>query len=512
MMPRIMRALFRTYGVALLSGVLLAVSFPSWNLYWLAWVAPGLLFWRVRRASAFDAAMQFFAAGWVFHTILLQWLISNIYWVGGFAVIGYQLLCMALALFWALTGAVWVYARRRAPQFGSALGLALLWTLMEFLESRLFTGFGWSALGYSQGPNLWLLQLAAIGGVSLVSFVMALVNALLALAAAERPMRFARLGAAVAVAALAHTGGALLLRDAAYPADPFNVGIVQPAFPQDMKWSGLYDEQMVQESARMSHHLASRAPLDLIVWPEATVMESFDREPYATALRTLARDTGAYLFAGAVRGADRKSYNSSVLVSPDGEFLGHYDKVHLAPFGEYMPFSELLPFLRQIVPADVDAGDVQKVLPFEDRTLGPLICFEVLFSPMAETLRRMNADALVVVTNLGWFGRSCAAAQELDIARLRAVETRLPLIHAANTGLSGVFDPYGRFTPMYAEYTALQTLGHRCMQVIPLALPAARPVPWGPRAAPWAFAVLAGCWVAAALAWSRWTPDQLPKD
>ncbi len=512
MMPRVMRALLRTYGISLIAGVLLAVSFPSWNFYWLAWVAPALLFWRVRRARALEAAAQFFAAGWVFHTILLQWQISNIYWVGGFAVLGYQLLCVLLALFWALTGAVWVHARRQAPRFGNALGLALLWTFLEFFEARLFTGFGWSALGYSQGPNLWLLQLAAVGGVSLISFILALVNALLALAAQEGPWRYRRLAAAAAVVVLAHAGGALLLREAAYPEQPFNVGIIQPAFPQDMKWSGLYDEQMVRESARMSSQLAARAPLDLVVWPEATVMESFDREPYATALRAVARDTQAGLFAGAVRETGRKSFNSSVLLDRSGETAGYYDKVHLAPFGEYMPFSGILPFLRQIVPADVDAGEVQKVLPFEERTLGPLICFEVLFSPMAETLRRMGADTLVVVTNLGWFGRSCAAAQELDIARLRAIETRLPVIHAANTGLSGVFDPYGRFARMYEQYTALQTLAHRCMQVIPLPLPAARPAPWGPRTVPWAFAILAGLWVSAALAWGRWSPDRPRKD
>jgi len=502
-MRRIMAALLRTYGVALLSGAFLAISFPSWNLYLLAWCAPALLFWRVRRAGVFETAVQFFAAGWLFHTVLLQWLMANIQWVGGVAVIGYQLICLLLALFWAVTGTAWALLRQRAPRFGGAFGLALLWAFMEFLEARLFTGFGWSALAHSQGPNLWLLQLAAVGGVGLVSFVVALVNGLLALAAAERPWRYPRLAAAAAVVIVAHGGGRLLLRDAVYPEDRFEVGIVQPAFPQDMKWSGLYDEQMVHEAARMSRLLAARGPLDLVVWPEATVMESFDREPFRSALGVAAGDTGAYLFTGAVRDADGKSYNSSVLVAPDGEMLGYYDKVHLAPFGEYMPFSELLPFLRRIVPGDMDAGSVQKTLDMGQRTLGPLICFEVLFAPMAESLRRMGADTLVVVTNLGWFGRSCAAAQELDIARLRAIETRLPLIHAANTGLSGVFDPYGRFTPMYPQYTALQTLCHRCIQAFPLALSAERPLRWGPAVTPWAFAAAAMAWCVVGLLWRR---------
>lgn len=485
MMPPTMLALLRTYGLALAAGVLLALGFPSWNLHLLVWVTPAVLFWRTRRMGPLETAAQFFAAGWIFHTILLQWLMANIYWAGGFAVLGYQLVCIALACYWAATGAAWAWVRARAPLLGGVLGLALLWALMEYLIAHLFTGFGWSALAYSQGPNLRLLQWAALGGTTLVAMIIVVFNALLARAAAESDWRLPRLLGAVLLAAVAHLGGGVLLHDTPRPETPAVVGVVQTSFPQDMKYSGEYEDELVMKAIDLSHRLRAQGRLDLVVWPEATIMASFDKEPYRRALTQLAKDIDAYVFAGAVRDDGAKSYNSSVLISPDGGILGHYDKVHLAPFGEYMPFDRIFPFLRQIVPSDVDAGEAQHVLPMRNLTLGPLICFEVLFAPMAERLRELGADALVVVTNLGWFGMSNAASQELDIARLRAIENRLPLIHAANTGLSGVFDAYGRFTPMFDRYTAQQTLGHQCLRAFALSSPAQRPLGDAPVLFPW---------------------------
>ena len=503
MMPPGMVGLMRTYGLSLGAGALLALAFPSWNLHLLAWVVPAVLFWRVRGLRAGGAAAQFFAAGWAFHTVLLQWLLTNVYWAGGYAALGYQGLCLLLACFWGGMGAVWVWTRSRAPQLAGPLGLAVLWAAMEFLEARLFTGFGWSALAYSQGPNLRLLQWAAIGGTPLVAMILVTFNALLAQAAAERAWRVPRLLGAVLLAAATHLAGGVLLRDTPYPKTPMLVGIVQTGFPQDMKYGGHYEEQLVQEAIDLSGRLRSQGRLDLLVWPEATVLESFDREPYRRALTQLAKDMEAHVFAGAVREEGGRSFNSSVLISPEGEFLGHYDKVHLAPFGEYMPFDQFFPFLRQIVPVDVDAGTDQRVLPMRNFKVGPLICFEVLFAPMAERLCEMGADMLAVVTNLGWFGMSNAASQELELARLRAIETRLPVIHAANTGLSGVFDPYGRFTPMHERYTALQTLGRQCIRTFPLAAPETRPLGRLPALFPWAAAILGACLPIAAFLVSR---------
>jgi len=214
---------------------------------------------------------------------------------------------------------------------------------------------------------------------------------------------------------------------------------------------------------------------------------------------TLARDTGANLFAGAHRmNESQKSMNSAYLIDADGVVQEYYDKIHLAPFGEYVPLSTFLPFIKQVVPAigNIEHGAIVKTFPVSGREIGPLICFEVLFPEMAEALRRDGADILVVITNLGWFGASNAIGQELEIARLRAIETRLPLLHCANTGITGVFDPWGRFTPVNTYFrdadeffpvelkSRYDMVTHRFGGVLPVAAPALRPWNAGPVVVP----------------------------
>lgn len=447
-----MKPFLRKYGMTILSGALLAFSFPNWRLYPLAWLALVPLFWDAARLTPRQAAGRFMLAGWVFHSLLLQWLITNIYWGGGFAVLGYQLLCVILALFWGAMGYIWIEIRRRTPALGGAVALPVLWVTMEFLQSRIFTGFGWSAIGYSQGADLPVLQLASLGGVHLVSAVLVLANALIAEALLARSRaRIVRIAAALGVVAACHAVGYTLLRPAQYPSVPMKIGIFQSDFPLEMKYDWEYTLDMLRNAADKSRAMAARADLDLIVWPEALVMGDMDDPAVMDLVAKSARDTGAFLYTGSVRG----DYNSSHLIAPDGTIAGHYDKMHLAPFGEYVPFGDQLPFLRQVVPTlgDIAFGDGQRTLPIHDRRMGPLICFEVLFSNLSEHLRGLGADFLVVITNLGWFGSSNAIPQELEIARMRAAETRLPLVHSANTGITGVFDPYGRFTMANGIFT-----------------------------------------------------------
>jgi apolipoprotein N-acyltransferase len=180
-------------------------------------------------------------------------------------------------------------------------------------------------------------------------------------------------------------------------------------------------------------------------------MDHYDQPEYMATMQGLCQETGAWLFMGTGREENGRNYNSSIVMDSMGNVEDHYDKVHLVPFGEYIPYENMLPFLKQIVPGGgVYPGTVQKVLTAGEHTLGPLICFEVLYPQMSQKLREMGANVLVVVTNLAWFGRSNAIVEELEFGRLRAVENRLPLIHSSNTGVSGVFDPYGRFTPVNA--------------------------------------------------------------
>jgi apolipoprotein N-acyltransferase len=259
------------------------------------------------------------------------------------------------------------------------------------------------------------------------------------------------------------------------------------------------------------------------VWPEALVTDNGEDPELLRYMSALTQTSNAPLFTGAERHEGGVVYNSSMLVDTEGEIAAWYDKIHLAPFGEYTPFERFLPFLRQIVPgAGLGAGDTPRLIEASGRDFGPLICFEVLFAPMSEWYRRAGADFLVVITNLGWFGGSNAIPQELEIARMRAVETRLPLVHCANTGISGVFDPLGNFTPITGLMTEGGLYGKmrdddfdprslimaRRMGVLTVPMYSAGRLPHGTQVVPW----LALAAVLGVVAWVWRRPAKAPSD
>ena len=503
-----------------LTGLLLALCAPGWGLYPLAWVALVPLLTQCWQATPRQAAWRFFLAGSIYHLMVLHWLMTNVFWAGGWAFTAYAALGLTLSfLYWAPLGALFAWMRPRLHSFAAPMTLAVLWAAMEMLQARLFTGFGWAALGYWQGPGLYAVQWAALGGVTLVGLFIVLTNAFVALAWRERGWRVPGLAAAVAVLAFAHGGGSMTLGEAEHGDEPYYAGIYQSNYPQEMKWDRSYFADMVERAADMSATLAQHEPVDLFVWPEALVMDDLGVGPIGGPVRTLTRSTGVPVFTGISRRhpeTDRYR-NSAVMVDAEGNAAAYYDKLHYVPFGEYVPFLEYLTFLDAFVPAGAgaDPGDGPVVIENGGRGLGPLICFEVLFSPMSLDLRDLGADFLVVVTNLAWFGASSAIPQEFEIARMRAIETRLPLVHASNTGISGVFDPFGRFeTIAYFEGRngqllewrppPAQTIMQRGIGAVPVPLPAAQALPAGPRYFPWLALALAVLLVLAA--WVRPRP------
>lgn len=442
-----MIAMLRSYGWALASGLLLAWAFPTFQFFPLAWVALVPLLCRTVDAPPRSAAAQFFAAGWVFHTIVLQWLMANIFWAGGWAVVGQQAICLFLSGYWALLGVLWCGLNRRWPGTRAAGLFAACWISMEWLQARLFTGFGWAALGYSQGPDLWVAQLASIGGVILVSGLLVTVNALVAQGFRSRSKRWFHAATALAILIAAHGAGyAMLAPPSASSPGSYAAGIFQSDYSQQMKWDPDFQDEMLSLAYAQTEAVLNREPASVFVWPEALIMDDFRQPDVLASLQAFAGSTQTPLFAGAVREEAGKSYNSSVLVRPDGTYEW-YDKIKLAPFGEYIPLESWLSFLESFGAAGGQSpGTEHKVLEVNGRKLGPLICFEVLFSPLASECRALGADYLVVITNLGWFGLSNVLGQELELARFRAIENRLPLVQCANSGVSGVFDAYGRLT------------------------------------------------------------------
>jgi apolipoprotein N-acyltransferase len=296
----------------------------------------------------------------------------------------------------------------------------------------------------------------------------------------------------------------MMLKPAEYASTPYNVGTFQSNYSVEMKWDSEYEEEMVRNAAEKTKMLVERGKLDLMIWPECLLMREIEDPDMLSHVEAASKALGAPLFTGSERYEKKsgRSMNSSWLVDGQGKPVDYYDKVHLAPFGEFVPLSEMFPFIGKVVPAigDVGSGTEQKVFTAGSRKLGPMICFEVLFTSVAETLRKQGADFLVVITNLAWFGHSAILPQELDIARIRAIETRLPLVHCANTGISGMFDPYGRFSLARIGFDGAGRMGEysanippealimrRCMGAFTLPLPAPHLTPggswWFPRVA-----------------------------
>ncbi len=461
----------------LLTGVLTAVSFPSWHLFPVIWVSLIPLFLITWGSSLRYAARAFFLSGLTFYLILLQWLLCNIYWAGGWAVWGYVALCVLMAAYWGCFGAIWAYLMPLLPNAIAGLFAACLWVVMEYLQGKLFTGFGWGALGYVHSADLPLLQLSAVGGVALLSFCTVLINVLVTQVLRGGSKRWMFLIAGVMVLIISHALGFLLLKDSDIESETFNVGLVQSNFPQEVKWDPEYSLEMIDKTVDTTRDMLNVTGVDLIVWPEALVVLPLDSPGVMPRLKGLTTEASAPLFTGISRYVSEKRgwANSSCVVDERGQVLGYYDKIHLAPFGEYVPLGKYLPFITRVVPAigEMVPGESPVVFEIKNRRIGPLICFEVLFPEMAARLRRNKANCLVVITNLAWFGVSNAIPQEWEISRVRAVENRLPLVHCANTGITGVIDPYGRYTTV--GETHVRTFG-----VFPVAAPVSRPVPFEP--------------------------------
>jgi apolipoprotein N-acyltransferase len=268
------------------------------------------------------------------------------------------------------------------------------------------------------------------------------------------------------------------------PRSSISVGVVQPNVDQAVKWDTAYREETIARFDRLTEKLGRAT--DLVVWPEAATPFVFEREPvYQLQLMALANRAQAPILFGspALRFyPDRRPYlmNSAYLLAPDGQLLGRYDKHHLVPFGEYIPFkSSFLSFLDKLVEGigDFEPGTGPTVLTFTPKpksatagtagtTLRPInfgvaICYEVIFPNLVRQFAANGAEFLVTVTNDAWFGPSAAASQHFSMVVFRSVENHLAFARSANTGISGFIDPFGRIveaTPIFTEQAVKATM------------------------------------------------------
>jgi apolipoprotein N-acyltransferase len=352
-------------------------------------------------------------------------------------------MALGMALFWALAAAFAATGRQRA---GRAIGFALGLSATDLLRGYIFTGFPWALVGH-----IWIgtpvMQIAAfVGPIGLCALTMLL--AVLPAAVARPSARAALTVVAGAVAALAWTAGNQRLSEDPVSRDPeIRVRLVQPNARQELKWREDMWRIFLDRQLRDSAPGEGPRP-DLIVWPETSIPFLLDRAgPFLEQMATVSG--GIPIAAGIQRNEGTRYYNSLAVIGPGGSILGVYDKWHLVPFGEYIPFGDVLSrFGIHAFAAregyGYSAGPGAKLLRLGPLgNILPLICYEAVF-PQDLNAAADRADWILQITNDAWFGNLAGPYQHLAQARLRAVEQGLPLLRAANTGISAVIDAKGR--------------------------------------------------------------------
>ncbi len=482
---------WKLWAAAGLSAGLLELPFPiagpmpPWRSVF-AWFALVPLLWALLSKTSMERPHPLRHAFLLTYVSGVLWYCGNCYWVRDtmmrygdmpplaptLLLIGFSLV---LGLYFGLFGLGVMLVRRATASTRLALAAApFLWAALELAAARI-TSVPWDQLGYSQVDNALVNQLAPWTGVYGISFVLVAVNALLAggLLLSNRRRRMTS-GIAGLVLFAIGVGGILL--QPPRPAPSATAVLIQPNL--DVAGVGLWAgpgewDQHMTEFAKLAGEQCKSyiagipqtgAPQgeivcppypthpDLVAWPESPAPFEEDDPRFQHSLISIARQIQAPLVVGNV-GMDYsaenqawREYNSALVVGADGARIGRYDKIHLVPFGEYVPFQKLLFFARKLTGrvSAFDRGERREVFRLNGHRYGVFICYEAVFADEVRQFSRLGAEVLVNISDDGWYGDTSAPWQHLNMARMRAIENRRWLLRDTNNGVTASIDPYGR--------------------------------------------------------------------
>lgn len=463
--------------MAIGSGILIALSFPDVGLSFLAWIALIPLLIALEGTSARTAFRLGFTCGITAYAIILYWInivvtrYGHLPWAASIPI--YLMLVAWLAMFYGLSTLMVRIGEKGAVK--SAFTLPVAWVSFDFIRSFLLSGFPWAMLGHSQYRTLPLIQIADITGVYGITLLIVLANVVLYRvlravwgAGVPYPAKSAVVLLVFLIATLFY-GFNRLNQPESNSGAPLRVALIQGNIEQDVKWSPAFRDKTVAIYDRLTRE-AAKGGVDLVVWPESAVPFFFQDEPVpADQIKGLARELHTYLLLGSpaheLRDGKTTFLNSAFVIAPNGEITGRGDKLHLVPFGEYVPLGRLLPFISKLVVGigDFSPGEHAAPLDVGSTKAGLLVCYEGIFPELAREYVRNGARILVNITNDAWYGRSSAPYQHFSISAFRAVETRTPLLRAANTGITAIVDQNGHISTM----TGLFVEGYRTGEVRP---------------------------------------------
>ena len=471
----------------MLSSLLQVLIFPLPNLYFLSWVAFAPLIVALLRsrpageleiegsanlepAKPLQAFLLAYVSGILWYAGTCYWIYDTMHQYGGltppFALLALFLFCLYLGLYHGFFGLLLSACAGPGRDFRRVLVAApFLWIAVEFARERI-TGFPWNLLGTAQVDNLSLTRITTLTGVYGVSFEIMLVNVAIAAAfLVPRKKRSTLLIASLAAAVVLQAGS--LVDAPVLRADRMAL-LLQENIPVDQTWtrdnfeSTLHDltdlslkaAQSTTSPARQSiAQNSNRASVDLIVWPESPT-PFYTADPiFRDAVSNLAREAHTWVVTGAIGSEPAKPgvpasqvFNSAAIISPSGQWTARYDKVHLVPFGEYLPFPRLFAFAGGLTKevGQFEAGKSRAPLDAGGAELGIFICYESVFPSEVRQFANQGAQVFVNLSNDGWYGDSGAYAQHLNQTRMRAIENDRWLLSATNTGVTASIDPYGR--------------------------------------------------------------------
>ena len=468
------------WWLVILSSVLQVLVFPLAGLYILSWVAFAPLILAVLRARpvgaleidgsvSLEAAkpMQAFllayASGILWYAGTCYWIYDTMHRYGGLsapmALLALFLFCLYLGLYHGLFG--WLLSLAAGPGRDNRTVLVaapFLWVAVE-LARTLVTGFPWNLVGTAQVDNISLSRITTWTGVYGVSFEIMLVNVALAAAfLVPKKKRSTLLIASLAAAAVLQAGR--LVEAPAIPVDRAAL-LVQENIPVDANWTRDNFQRTLHELTDLTVKAASNSAadsktgkVDLIVWPESPA-PFFSSDPlFRDPVSQMARQARSWVVTGAIGNlpaahsvtSASQVFNSAAVISPAGDWTARYDKIHLVPFGEYLPFPRLLAFAGGLTKevGEFQRGTSREPLVAGNARLGVFICYESVFPGEVREFADHGAQVLVNISNDGWYGDSGAYAQHLNQTRMRAIENDRWILSATDTGVTASIDPYGR--------------------------------------------------------------------
>ncbi len=492
--------LYWAIPLALLTTFLIHWSFPLTDMGWLVWFALVPIMLALEGQGFWRGFLVSFIMAFVFQWLTLDWfglfgweprLVGSLHWGFHYA-------------FFLGTWSWFTKIRPNAPLWQKILLFPLIWIAMEWLKDKGILAFSWGVLGFTQYRFKALLQMASVTGVFGISFLIAVFNSLLARSMIilwektsgdkeagrdKSPFKAGILWKHVRTLALADSGSrdlvlgwtgfvmifasVIILGQSRIPMEvrigaydevcrnPLQVGIVQPNIPINLKDMGQFIIPTLNIAEKKTRVLASQGS-KLVIWPESIIRYLIPLEnPYTNQMiRRSASENNIHLITGLLEKDGENIYNSAYHFGPDGEILGNYRKTHLVPLAEYNPLPERFHkydlFSRV---GNYTHGDRPGIFQLDQKKVGILICFESMFDYLARREVNQGAQVLVVITNDAWFEFSSVARMHFIMGMFRAVENRVWLVQSANTGISGIIDPWGHAVAETGIFQRVSTSG-----------------------------------------------------